>query len=113
MGRVVAVAVPTVASVAIAIFIGWVLVVGGIAMGIHAISHRLPLSGLEAVLTVTAGLYVLIFPLSGTVTLTFVQAVWFFATGVNLTHARGATTRRPRRPGCRPWAASSQWSWAS
>jgi uncharacterized membrane protein HdeD (DUF308 family) len=32
--------------------------------------------------TLIAEFYVLVFPLSGTVTLTFVLAVWFFATGV-------------------------------
>ncbi|MGZ4332231.1 MAG: DUF308 domain-containing protein, partial [Solirubrobacteraceae bacterium] len=38
--------------------------------------------GLEALLAFAAGFYVLVFPLSGTVTLTFVLAVWFFASGV-------------------------------
>lgn len=45
-------------------------------------SNRLLLTGLEALLSLVAGLYILVAPLSGTVTLTFVLAVWFFATGV-------------------------------
>jgi uncharacterized membrane protein HdeD (DUF308 family) len=79
---VAAIAVPVIASVATAIFIGWILLVAGIAAGVHAISHRLPLRGLEAILSLIAGIYILVSPLSGTVTLTFVLAVWFFATGV-------------------------------
>jgi uncharacterized membrane protein HdeD (DUF308 family) len=78
----VAIAVPIVASVTIAILVGWVLVVAGIAMGARAVSNRAPVRALEAAVTLIAGLYVLIFPLNGTVTLTFVLAVWFFATGV-------------------------------
>lgn len=85
---VVAIAVPIIASVTIAILVGWVLIAAGVGMAGHAISHRSVVRGLEALLTVVAGLYVLISPLSGTVTLTFVLAVWFFASGtLSLTHA--------------------------
>jgi uncharacterized membrane protein HdeD (DUF308 family) len=31
---------------------------------------------------ILAGFYIIVFPLSGTVTLTFVLAVWFFASGI-------------------------------
>jgi uncharacterized membrane protein HdeD (DUF308 family) len=79
---VVAIAVPIVASVTVAILIGWVLVFAGITMTIHALTDRAPLRTLEALLTLIVGLYILVFPLHGTVTLTFVLAVWFFATGV-------------------------------
>jgi uncharacterized membrane protein HdeD (DUF308 family) len=79
---IVAVAVPIIASVGITIFIGWLLVAAGIVAGVHAISHRAAFGGLNALLTVIAGLYLLIFPLSGTVTLTFIVAVWLCASGV-------------------------------
>jgi uncharacterized membrane protein HdeD (DUF308 family) len=79
---IVAVAVPIIASVAITIFIGWVLVAAGVVAGVHATSHRAALGGLNALLTLIAGLYLLIFPLSGTVTLTFILAVWLIASGV-------------------------------
>jgi len=79
---VVAVAVPIIASVAITIFIGWVLLAAGLVAGVHAISHRSVLGGLNALITLIAGLYLLIFPLSGTVTLTFILAVWLCASGV-------------------------------
>jgi uncharacterized membrane protein HdeD (DUF308 family) len=77
----VAIAVPIVASVTVAVFIGWLLVFSAVAMAIHAISRRAALRALEALLTLIVGLYLLVFPLSGTVSLTFVLAVWFFASG--------------------------------
>jgi uncharacterized membrane protein HdeD (DUF308 family) len=79
---VVAIAVPIIASVTVAILIGWVLVFAGLTMAVHAATDRAPLRGLEALLTLIVGLYILVFPLHGTVTLTFVLAVWFFASGV-------------------------------
>jgi uncharacterized membrane protein HdeD (DUF308 family) len=79
---VVSIAVPVIASVTTAIFVGWVLLASGIADAIYAISHRAPLRGLEALIALAAGFYLLVFPLHGTVTLTFVLAVWFFASGV-------------------------------
>jgi uncharacterized membrane protein HdeD (DUF308 family) len=89
------IAVPVIASVTTAVFIGWVLVASGIALAIQAISHRAALRGLEALITLLAGFYILVFPLNGTVTLTFVLAVWFFAGGIlQLTyavHAGGGT----------------------
>jgi uncharacterized membrane protein HdeD (DUF308 family) len=79
---IVAVAVPIVASVAITIFVGWVLVAAGAVAGVYAFTHRAALRGLEATLTLVAGLYLLIFPLSGTVSLTFVLVVWLCASGL-------------------------------
>lgn len=83
---VVAIAVPAAASVATAIFIGWVLVAAGIAMIAHLLSQRsrdrVALRLLNAALTLFVGIYLLAAPLSGTVTLTFMLAVWFFGIGV-------------------------------
>jgi uncharacterized membrane protein HdeD (DUF308 family) len=85
---VVSIAVPVIASVTTAIFVGWVLVASSIAAAIQAVSHRAPMRGLEALIALVAGFYLLVFPLKGTVTLTFVLAVWFFATGiVSVTYA--------------------------
>jgi uncharacterized membrane protein HdeD (DUF308 family) len=82
---VIALAVPAAASVAISIFIGWVLLVAGVVMMAHAFSRRstgdTALAFINGLLTLLVGLYIVIFPLSGTVTLTFILAVWFFATG--------------------------------
>ena len=44
---VVAILLPAVASVTIALFIGWVLVAVSVAMGIQAMSHRAVLRGLR------------------------------------------------------------------
>jgi uncharacterized membrane protein HdeD (DUF308 family) len=79
---VVAIAVPIIASITAAIFIGWLLVFVSVPMAVHAISDRAPVRALEALFTLIVGLYLVIFPLTGTVTLTFVLAVWFFASGV-------------------------------
>jgi uncharacterized membrane protein HdeD (DUF308 family) len=92
---VVALAVPAAASVATSIFIGWVLVFGGIVMWANSISNRSAgrsgIGVLNGLLTLIVGLYIVIFPLSGTVTLTFALAVWFFGLGaMELVAARRA-----------------------
>jgi uncharacterized membrane protein HdeD (DUF308 family) len=83
---VIAIAVPAVASVTMSIFIGWLLIVAGAVMTSHAFAGgrrvRVTLRLVEGILTVLIGLYIVIFPLSGTITLTFALGVWFFATGL-------------------------------
>jgi uncharacterized membrane protein HdeD (DUF308 family) len=83
-----AIVVPAAASVAMSIFTGWLLAFAGVLMGVYAFSrharrardHRAVLV-LSAALTLLVGLYLLIFPLSGAITLTFLLAVWFFGIG--------------------------------
>jgi uncharacterized membrane protein HdeD (DUF308 family) len=86
LAGLVAIAVPAAASVATAVFIGWVLVGAGVVMVVHLLSQRsrdrIALRLLNAALTLFVGIYVLAAPLSGTVTLTFMLAVWFFGIGV-------------------------------
>jgi uncharacterized membrane protein HdeD (DUF308 family) len=82
LAGVAAIAVPAVASVTTAISIGCLPVVVGITMAVHAMWHRPVLRGQEALLSLVAGLYLLALPLHGTVTLTFVLAAWFLASGV-------------------------------
>jgi uncharacterized membrane protein HdeD (DUF308 family) len=83
---VVCIAVPMVASVATAIFIGWILLFAGAWMLFDAWSvrgaGRIALRVIWALLTVFAGLYLLLAPLDGTVTLTFVLVAYFIAIGV-------------------------------
>jgi uncharacterized membrane protein HdeD (DUF308 family) len=96
-GGVAAIAVPAIASVAIALFVGWILVLAGVAMAIHAwsVRHHAPVAPrmANAVLSLLVGLYLVVLPLSGTVTLTFLLAMWFGVTGVLLLlgarHERG------------------------
>jgi uncharacterized membrane protein HdeD (DUF308 family) len=82
LAGVIAIAVPIAASVAIAIFIGWVLLATGVVTIVHTFSHPSLLRGFDGIVSFLAGLYLVAFPLSGTVTLTFVLAVWFFASGL-------------------------------
>jgi uncharacterized membrane protein HdeD (DUF308 family) len=78
-----AIAVPAVASVTIAIFVGWLLIVTGVARATHAVrAHRVTaLAVLDAVLALLVGAYLVLLPLSGTVTLTLLLAAWFFGAG--------------------------------
>jgi uncharacterized membrane protein HdeD (DUF308 family) len=81
----VAIVVPAVASVATAIFIGWVLVFasGFYAWDAFSVRHRgrMALRLVLAVLTFAAGVYLLVAPLDGVFTLTVMLVIWFAATG--------------------------------
>ena len=86
VAAVVAFAVPAVASVGTAIFVGWVLLVASVAIGIEAFSRH-GLGGrlkrlLLAAITFAAGLYLLVSPLEGTFTLTVMLVLWFIALGI-------------------------------
>ncbi len=86
LGGVVAIVLPNVASVATAIFIGWLLVFASALDVVDAFStregKRIALRLLMAVLTFAAGLYLLAAPLDGTFTLTVMLVIWFVAIGV-------------------------------
>jgi uncharacterized membrane protein HdeD (DUF308 family) len=81
----VAIVVPAVASVATAIFIGWILVIASAfeLANAMAVEHggRRALRAVLAVLTFAAGLYLLVAPLDGVFTLTVILVIWFMATG--------------------------------
>jgi uncharacterized membrane protein HdeD (DUF308 family) len=85
IGGIVCIAVPMVAAVATAIFIGWILLFAGSWMLFDAWSvrgaGRIAIRVIWALLTVIAGLYLLLAPLDGTVTLTFVLVVYFILIG--------------------------------
>jgi uncharacterized membrane protein HdeD (DUF308 family) len=86
LAGVVAIVVPNVASVATAIFIGWLLVFDSALYVVDAFSTRdgtrMALRLLMAVLTFAAGAYLLVAPLDGTFTLTVILGMWFLAIGV-------------------------------
>jgi uncharacterized membrane protein HdeD (DUF308 family) len=86
LAGLVAIAVPIAASVATAIFIGWVLLFSGVVMAMHAYAERSQSGAgwraLTALLTLAVGLYLILAPLDGTLTLTFMLAVWFSVIGV-------------------------------
>jgi uncharacterized membrane protein HdeD (DUF308 family) len=77
--------VPIVASISVAILAGWALLVGGVVQFGHVLRRE---AGWEriwrlflAAITVLAGLSLLLFPLTGTITITFVLVVWLFISG--------------------------------
>jgi uncharacterized membrane protein HdeD (DUF308 family) len=85
----VAILVPAVASVGTAIFIGWVLlIVGGVmiagAFSAHSIG-TLVLRLLWALLTVIVGLWLIVEPDNGTLTLTVVLGIYFLFMGLTRT----------------------------
>jgi uncharacterized membrane protein HdeD (DUF308 family) len=80
-----AILVPAVASISVAILVGWVLAVGGIVQLGHLFragsARREWWRVLVAALTILAGIWILIFPLSGTITLTVVLVAWLWMVG--------------------------------
>lgn len=87
LGGLVSIVVPAVASVTVAILVGWILVLVGVTLAVDAFSlrrtrERWGLRMLWAALTVVAGIYLIVAPLHGTLTLTVVLAAWFFTIGV-------------------------------
>lgn len=78
--------VPIVATITTTLFIGWILVVSGAVMAWHAVTQRS--SGrswsraAQAVLTLLVGLYLVLFPLDGALSLTLLLVIWFAGIGV-------------------------------
>jgi uncharacterized membrane protein HdeD (DUF308 family) len=83
----IAILVPAVASVGTAIFIGWLLLVVGAFLVVAAFSAHsvgsLLLRLLWAALTVIVGLWLILEPHNGTLTLTFVLGVYFLFMGLS------------------------------
>jgi uncharacterized membrane protein HdeD (DUF308 family) len=82
----VAILVPAVASVGTAIFIGWILVIAGAflvagAFTAHSIG-TVVLRLLWALLTVVVGLWLIVEPHNGTLTLTIVLGIYFLFMGL-------------------------------
>jgi uncharacterized membrane protein HdeD (DUF308 family) len=82
----VAILAPALASVGTAVFIGILLLLSSLAIGIGALAveglGRKLLRGLIALLTFAAGLYLLVAPLDGVFTLTVMLVIWFVAVGI-------------------------------
>ena len=83
---VVAMAAPVVATIAIQVMLGWLLVISGIAEGIHAFMVKewrgFLLELLSAVLYLGVGLMLLVDPLKGAVALTLILAVFLLVEGI-------------------------------
>ena len=82
----IAIVVPAVASVTVAIFIGWMLLFGAVFLLIDAFAvrdvWRMLMRLLLALIAGAAGLSLLLAPLRGTYTLTVLLVLWFAVTGV-------------------------------
>jgi uncharacterized membrane protein HdeD (DUF308 family) len=80
-----AIAVPAIASVTVAIFIGWVLIFIGLVLGAQAWGlrgrARVGRRALHAALALVVGICLVVFPLTGVFTLTALLAAWFLASG--------------------------------
>ena len=80
-----AIAAPVVATLAVQIALGWILVVGGIAQGVHAFMVRswggFLLQLLSAALYLLIGILLLVNPVEGALALTFVLAVFLIVEG--------------------------------
>lgn len=80
--------VPIVASISVTVLVGWVLLVGGVVQLGHMLRRELAWAWdvawrlLVAVLTIVAGAWILLAPLTGAITLTVVLVAWFWAIGV-------------------------------
>jgi uncharacterized membrane protein HdeD (DUF308 family) len=82
----IAILVPAVASVGTAIFIGWILLIAGAflvaaAFSAHSVGSLL-LRLVWAALTVIVGIWLIVEPHNGTLTLTFVLGVYFLFMGL-------------------------------
>lgn len=94
--------VPTLASVAVTIFLGWLFLISGIAgLAVTFWARRMPgfwWSLVSAVLAIGAGIVLLARPVQGTLTLTIVVGAYFLAEGVTtimyaLEHRRELSAR--------------------
>jgi uncharacterized membrane protein HdeD (DUF308 family) len=95
----VAILVPAVASVGTAIFIGWILLIAGAflvaaAFTAHSVGSVI-LRLLWAILTVIVGVWLIVEPHSGTLTLTLVLGIYFLFMG--LTRIAAAFVARGQR----------------
>lgn len=83
---VMAVILPGLAGLGLTLMLGWLLLVGGLAQGIHAFFARawkgFFIQALTAILYVVVGLILLANPLEGMLTLTFLLAAFLLMEGV-------------------------------
>ena len=78
--------IPAVASVAVAILLGWLFMIGGLAgLATTLMGRRAPGFGwalVSSLVTIAAGIFLAIWPLSGVISLTLVLAAYLAADGV-------------------------------
>ena len=83
---VAAITVPVIASLAVAVFLGWLFLIGGIVGAVTTLMHRHApgfwWSLLSAIATIAAGLVLVGWPVGGAVSITLVLAAYLVAEGI-------------------------------
>jgi uncharacterized membrane protein HdeD (DUF308 family) len=86
LGGAAAIVVPPLATLTLTIFIGWVLVYAGVVMAVHSWTQRAAgrtwERALQALLALVIGVYLVLFPGAGALSLTLLLVIWFGASGV-------------------------------
>ncbi|MEB3355691.1 MAG: HdeD family acid-resistance protein [Synechococcales bacterium] len=97
---IVAIAEPFFASVVIELFFGWLLIIGGFIQFIYAFQSRhtggILLKILVSLLALAVGIFLVLNPLQGVVSLTLVLGIYFFVDGVLRVIAAFQTKPAPR-----------------
>jgi uncharacterized membrane protein HdeD (DUF308 family) len=85
LGGVAAILVPPLATLTLTIFIGWILVYAGVVMAVHSWTQRAAgrtwERALQALLTLVIGVYLVLFPGGGALSLTLLLVIWFVVSG--------------------------------
>lgn len=83
---ILAIILPGVMTLGVELFVGWLFLIGGVIQGIRAFSsYRVPgffVSLFSAILSVIVGVLLLVYPLSGIITLTLMLTAFFFVDGI-------------------------------
>jgi uncharacterized membrane protein HdeD (DUF308 family) len=85
LGGAAAIVVPPVATLTMTLFIGWILVYAGVVMAIHSWTQRAAgrtwERALQALLALVIGIYMVLFPGAGALSLTLLLVIWFVVSG--------------------------------
>jgi uncharacterized membrane protein HdeD (DUF308 family) len=85
LGGAAAIVIPPVATLTITLFIGWILVYSGAVMAIHSWTQRAGgrtwERALNALVALVIGIYIVLFPGSGALSLTLLLVIWFVISG--------------------------------
>jgi len=85
LGGAAAIVVPAVATLTMTIFIGWILVYAGVVMAIHSWTQRAAgrtwERALQALLALVVGVYMVLFPGAGALSLTLLLVIWLVISG--------------------------------
>lgn len=85
LGGAVAIIVPPIATLTMTLFVGWLLVYTGVVMAIHSWTQRAAgrtwERALQALLALAIGIYMVLFPGAGALSLTLLLVIWFVLSG--------------------------------